>query len=73
MKNVFETYIRYIYIYIDGFNETIVIDILNMMLTIFMKIIFHTYDSSVYIVNLLGCAFHKGQGLLDWALRLLMH
>jgi hypothetical protein len=72
MKNVFETYIRYI-LFFRWIYETIVIDILNMMLTIFMKIIFHTYESSVYIVDLLGCAFHKGQGLLDWALGLHMH
>ncbi len=72
MKNVFETYIRYI-LFFRWIYETIVIDILNMLLTILMKIIFHTYESSVYIVDLLGYVFHKGQGLLDWALGLCMH
>ncbi len=72
MKNVFETYIRYI-LFFRWIYETIVIDILNMLLTILMKIIFHTYESSVYIVDLLGYVFHKGQRLLDWALGLCMH
>ncbi len=72
MKNVFETYIRYI-LFFKWIYETIVIDILNMLLTILMKIIFHTYESSVYIVDLLGYVFHKGQRLLDWALGLCMH
>ncbi len=72
MKNVFETYIRYI-LFFRWIYETIVIDILNMLLTILMKIIFHTYESSVYIMDLLGYVFHKGQRLLDWALGLCMH